>query len=295
LKKNRLATLVNWGSHPEGLAGTSNLISSDYVFFLREAIEKGISEGSKRIPPSGGTALFMQGAQGGMITNLHMPVFDDDGNRIEQENSFKAIRQVGYNIARKAYELAVESEYLNNVDISVKKIEYRIPLENKFFWMMFDLGWLRDRPKWKIDPSKETFIDNVEIMTEVMRMRIGDIDIQTIPGELFPELAVGGYKEPFEYSFGHKIIDESNSYPPDLSKAPEGPYIREMMKGKVKILSGLGNDFLGYILPEYDFKLSDDYPYFTSAPGDHYEETRSAGIKQVNIMLEKIRELYRDE
>ncbi len=295
LNKERLATLVNWGSHPEGLAGTSNLISSDYVYYMREALEKGISEGTKQIPPFSKTAFYIQGAQGGMITNLHMPVFDDDGNRIERENSFRAIKQVGYSIARKAYEISGEAEYLNNLQISVRKTEYRFPLENRFFWMMFDLGWLRDRPKWKIDPSKETFIDNVEIQTEVMRIRIGDIEILSVPGELFPELAVGGYREPYEYSFGRPVIEETNMYPPDLSKAPEGPYIRDIMKGKIKIIAGLGNDFLGYILPEYDFRLSQDYPYFTSAPGDHYEETRSAGIKQVDIMLNKISELYKDE
>lgn len=294
LNNNRIATLVNWGSHPEGLAGTSNLLSSDYVYYLRDAIENGITEGKRQIPASGGMAFFIQGPQGGMITNLHMVVYDDDGNIIKNENSFKAIKQIRYNIANKVYEISQEAEYLKDLTITVKKIEYKIPLENKFFWMLFDLGWLRDRPKWKIDPNKESWIDNVEIMSEVMMIRIGDIEIQSIPGELFPELAVGGYKEPYEYSFGHPIIESSNKYPPDLSKAPEGPYIRDWMKGKINILAILGNDFLGYLLPEYDFKLSDDYPYFTSAAGDHYEETRSAGIKQIPIMLEKIRELHQE-
>ncbi|MCX7944081.1 MAG: hypothetical protein N2746_06195 [Deltaproteobacteria bacterium] len=295
LNKNPIATLVNWGSHPEGLAGTSNLVSSDYVHFLREALERGIFEGPRQIPPIGGTVLFIQGALGGMITNLHLTVYDDDGNKIERENSFRAIKQVGYNLARKAYEIYKESEYINNLAISVRKIEYKIPLENKFFWMMFDLGWLRDRPKWKIDPTKETYLDNVEIQTEVLRIKIGEIDIQSIPGEIFPELSVGGYREPYEYSFGHPIIKEDNMYPPDLANSPTGPYIRDIMRGKIKIIAGLGNDFLGYILPEYDFKLSEDYPYFTAAPGEHYEETRSVGIQHVNIMLEEIKKLYKDE
>ncbi len=295
LNKNRLATLVNWGSHPEGLAGTSNLISSDYVYYMRDAIENGISEGKISIPPSNGTAFYIQGAQGGMITNLHMKVYDNNGDEIKHENSFEAIKQVGYNIAKKVYEISQESEYLMNTEITIKKIEYRFPLENKFFWMIFDLGWLRDRPKWKIDPSKETYIDNVEIQTEIINIRIGEIDILSIPGEIFPELVVGGYNEPYEYSFGNKIIKENNPNPPDLSKAPYGPYIRDIMKGKIKIIAGLGNDFLGYIIPEYDFKLSEDYPYFTSAPGEHYEETRSVGIKHTNIMFEKIIKLYNNE
>jgi len=291
-KQNRIATLVNWGSHPEGLAGDTNAISCDYVHYMREAIESGINEGKRQIPPSGGMAFFIQGPQGGMITSLHMDVYDDDGNKIEHLNSFEAVKQVGYNIARKAYELSERAEYIDNLNISIKRVEYKIPLENKFFWMMFDLGWLRDRPKWKIDPNKEVWIDNVEIMTEIVRLSIGDIEILTIPGELFPELAVGGYNEPYEYSFGHPIISPDNKYPPDLSKAPPPPYIRDKMTGKVNILAILGNDFLGYILPEYDFKLSEDYPYYTSAPGDHYEETRSVGVKATKKMLEVIDSLY---
>ncbi len=291
LKGERIATLVNWGSHPEGLAGKSNLISSDYVYYMCEAIENGISEGKNPIPASGGMAFFIQGPQGGMITDLHMDVYDDDGKKI-QENSFKALKRVGENIARKVYEISMDAEYLNDTDIFNIRKEYRFPLENKFFWMMFDLGWLRDRPKWKIDPEKETYIDNVEIETEVVTKQIGDINIQSVPGELFPELAVGGYREPYDYSFGHPIIEPSNNYPPDLSKAPAGPYIRDIMKGRVKLIAGLGNDFLGYIIPEYDFKLSEDYPYFTSAAGDHYEETRSVGVKHTKIMLDNIRELY---
>lgn len=291
LKSERIATVVNWGSHPETLGGITNYISSDWVHYLREGIENGINEG-KKVPPAGGMAMFIQGAQGGMITPLDMDLYDDDGNPIKQVHSYKAIKQIGYNLARKAYELSLESPYIDNLTIEYKRIEYRIPLENKYFWMMFDLGWLRDRPKWKIDPSKESWIDNVEILTEVTLLRIGDIEIQSVPGELFPEFAVGGYKEPYEYSFGRSIISPDNKYPPDLSKAPEGPYVRDIMKGKVKLISVLCNDSIGYLVPEYDYKISESNPYLESAPGEHYEETRSIGVKQIEIMLQKIKELH---
>ncbi len=294
LKGERIATLINWGAHPETLGGITNYVSSDYVHYLREAIEKGISGTPEDIPPSGGIAVFMQGAQGGMITTLDMDMYDDYGNKIEHRESYKNIQQVGYNIARKAYDLLNNAEYLYDISLNYKQIVYRTPLENKWFWIMFDLGLFRDRPKWKIDPSKENWIDNIEIETEVSRLDIGDITILFIPGELFPELAVGGYKEPYEYSFGHKIISEENQYPPDIKSAPEGPYIRDIMKGRVKMLSILGNDSLGYLVPEYDFKLNEANPYMDSAPGDHYEETRSIGIENVRIMLEKIKELYKD-
>lgn len=292
LQNERIATLINWGDHPEMLGGITNYISSDFVHYLRDGIENGIFEGEK-VPPSGGIAMFIQGPQGGMITPLDMDIYDDEGNLIEHQHSYKAIKQIGYNIARKAYQLSLEAKQIQNVNLEYKNIEYRIPLENKYFWMMFDLGWLRDRPKWKIDPNKESWIDNVEIMTEVSLVKIGDIEIISVPGELFPELSVGGYREPYEYSFGHNIINPDNQYPPDLNKAPEPPYIRDIMQGKVKLISVLCNDSIGYMVPEYDFKVSESNPYLDSAPGEHYEETRSIGKMQIPIMLQKIKDLYK--
>ena len=40
---------------------------------------------------------------------------------------------------------------------------------------------------------------------------------------------------------------------------------------------GLGNDELGYIIPNYDFELDLLLPYINEADGDHYEETNSIG------------------
>ena len=39
----------------------------------------------------------------------------------------------------------------------------------------------------------------------------------------------------------------------------------------------LANDEIGYVIPPYDFVLSDVGPYVLNADGDHYEETNSLG------------------
>ncbi len=43
-------------------------------------------------------------------------------------------------------------------------------------------------------------------------------------------------------------------------------------------LLGLTNDYLGYLVPEYNYQLSTRTPYFEEADGDHYEETNSVGV-----------------
>ena len=63
------------------------------------------------------------------------------------------------------------------------------------------------------------------------------------------------------------MVSPGQVNPPDFTLAPEGPYAYDLA-GPRPFFIGLGLDFLGYIVPEYDFKLNAD--------GAHYEETNSA-------------------
>ena len=40
----------------------------------------------------------------------------------------------------------------------------------------------------------------------------------------------------------------------------------------------LGNDQLGYLLPDFDFVLDRRNPYIDQAPGEYYEETVAVGV-----------------
>jgi hypothetical protein len=43
---------------------------------------------------------------------------------------------------------------------------------------------------------------------------------------------------------------------------------------------------LGYIIPEYNYVLSERVPYIEEAEGDHYEETNSLGPGTATLVLE---------
>ena len=98
-----------------------------------------------------------------------------------------------------------------------------------------------------------------------------------MPGELFPEAALGGYDGSLTGSDLYDIVTEGNENPPDLDLAPEGPYIADGMSAPNKWIVGLGNDELGYIIPSFNFELHERSPYLDEAEGDHYEETNSLG------------------
>jgi hypothetical protein len=108
-------------------------------------------------------------------------------------------------------------------------------------------------------------------------IEIGPVRMLTVPGELLPELAVGGYDGSQMFTDEVELIDPNNPNPPDLDAAPFGPYIKQRMASPYTWIVGLGNDELGYIVPNYDFKLDLLLPYVNQAEGDHYEETNSIG------------------
>ena len=83
-------------------------------------------------------------------------------------------------------------------------------------------------------------------------LRIGDLTLALLPGELFPELLM-----------------------PTVSGSI-GAIAKEQGVLKLMVV-GLANDEIGYILPSSDFVVDAELPYFREAQGDHYEETNSVG------------------
>ena len=67
-------------------------------------------------------------------------------------------------------------------------------------------------------------------------------------------------------------------------------YVADKAAGKRNLVVSLGNDELGYIVPEYDFVLG--FPeYLSEAEGDHYEETNSIGPQIAGVVAEEAQKL----
>jgi hypothetical protein len=283
-----IATLVNWGGHAEAIDDLNNSLSSDFPYYLREALENGLPAAGENPAHDGlgGVAIFLQGASGGMVSPLDAQILDRAGNPMPGWGYGQA-QAAGENLAEKTFALLGSAVPMSDTTVSWSSKMFRPPIENKYFGLLFGSGIIRARPLYQIVPPAgvET---TVGAETEIAAIRIGPATFQTIPGELFPELGVGGYGDPFPYSYGRPIIALENEYPPDLSKAPQGPYLRELIPGEYKFLVTLGQDELGYFVPAYDFVLSETEPYLEEAPGDHYEETRGIG----SAVVDMIRDVY---
>ncbi|HEY8378393.1 MAG TPA: neutral/alkaline non-lysosomal ceramidase N-terminal domain-containing protein, partial [Nannocystis sp.] len=265
---NTIATIVSFGNHPEALSDENTLITSDFAHAFRRTVEQGSQwKFAPGQPGVGGTCLYLNAAVGGLMTPLGMTVTTPDGESYSS-GSFDKADAIGQLLGEMALDALQNGDVVPAPRLDVQAQKYKVRVDNANFQLLFGLGFF----------DRETFMemDGMYIETESALLNLGPAQFLTVPGELFPELAIGGYdgshiNHPFK-----SLLKPNNPNPPDLQSAPEGPYLKDRMHGTYRFIVGLGNDELGYILPEYDFILGDP-PWITEAPGDHYEETNSLG------------------
>jgi len=285
-----IATLVNWGNHPEVLAGDNLAITSDFAHDLRLGIEQGVTWNDASTEGLGGVAIYLQGMVGGLMTPLHTTVEDPDGNAWE-DDTFEKSEALGKLIAEMALDALETGDPVDSPALSLAATTFALPIDNIGFQAMFLTGVL-ERNAHSYDPDRALGLDNIPwTTTEMASGRVGPLHLLTIPGELFPEVAIGGYDGSQVNAPGVDFIHPDNPNPPAVDEAPSGPYLVEEMDSAHPWILGLGMDELGYMIPPYDFELDDLSPYIGEAPGDHYEETNSLGPETVPLVVDQARQL----
>lgn len=278
-----VATVVNWACHPEVLGPGNRLITADYPGPLCARVEE----------KTGGACLFLNGMIGGLMT---------PDARIE--NFYEAAR-IGTAVADAALALKTapgagrlrfRSE---RILTPVENSRYRLALPALTFGHRLLDSEGRPLASWKrwSLALRHLFVGLTEdtqpwVESEVSLLRIGPALLLGLPGEAFPELAVGGYGGKF--AFGRPLTSPGNPDPPDLARAPKGPYLRDAVDAPVPMLVGLANDELGYLVPGYDFKVRPSKLMLPRLPGHHYEETNSIGPSATRIVTEAAARLLRE-
>jgi hypothetical protein len=282
-------------------------------------------------PGVGGITVFFQGSLGSQIGPNHLQVVDwgraedPDAGSVADPDARPAVphdtlayaqvvgRQIAFGVLSTLFaDGAVSAEPPvtdETARIGFANRQFFVPVENRAYHLGLGFGiFSRATYNWAPDCSI-TARNLPEVLTEVTVVDIGRVRIVTFPGELDPTLWVGGYRRVggvFPYTPDRPdgtpvdIIDSRNENPPRLELAPEGPYLRDIAlvsrgtgEGRVEfpLAFGLASDYLGYLIPEYDYVLSTTAPYFEEAPGDHYEETNSIGPRGWPIIERNIRAL----
>ena len=265
-----IASLVSFGNHPEALADKNNLLTADFVHGVRRTLEQGSAwKQAPGKPGVGGPCLYVNAAVGGMMTPLGVTVVTPDGESFTSA-SFEKADAIGQLLGEMALDALANGDVVAAPTLDLQAQTFKARVDNTSFNLLFQLGIF----------NREVFDmqDGRYIETEAALINLGPLQLLSVPGELLPELAVGGYDGSRINAPGVPLVDPNNSNPPKLDQAPQGPYLKDKMHGTYRWIIGLGNDELGYIIPEYDYVLGDP-PWISEAEGDHYEETNSLGPK----------------
>ena len=274
-----LGTLVNWSSHPEALGGKNTLMTADYPHYLLDRVEAAL----------GGTGVFFSGSIGGLMTPLSVGLKDEAGREVPPE-TFEHARVIG----ERAADAALEALRRSSGPAKSTALEYRsrrvfVPLANTLFRLAYAVS-IFDRPlltKGVIDGSTAISLykgvplplpKGEDLETEIGYVRLADAEILLVPGEIYPELVIGGIQEPQDAGA-------------DFLGAPKEQPLKNLLRSDYKMVFGLANDELGYIIPRAQWDEKPPFAY--GREESQYGEVNSVGDRTAPVLAEAFRALLR--
>lgn len=165
-----IATLVNYAIHPEVIGSGQGILSPDLIGPLCDKIEK----------TTGGMALFMNGAQGGMITadNRDLKkVRDPLRGYWEGVGTWAECERIGFLMADEALRIIDKAPQQTDPELKNQVLQVRFPVESPTLWAVITLS-----------PLKYPHNEDQSIQVQLNLVNIGNSQILTIPGEALPNI-----------------------------------------------------------------------------------------------------------
>ncbi len=156
-----IATLVNYAVHPEVIGNGRGITSPDLCGPLYERIESQV----------GGVAIFMNGAQGGMITA------DNRTPEGQEASDYEECKRIGYLLADQALEIISTAKPQANplIHNTVKQAEFVVDSPILQYIL-------------KNSPHQYKVVQGNRVTTQMNLVNVGTAQILTIPGEALPNI-----------------------------------------------------------------------------------------------------------
>jgi hypothetical protein len=273
-KGKPLGLVVQWNCHPETLDSKNTKISSDFVGYAVRKLEKG----------HGCPVVYLTGTVGGLMTSLHVPIKDDKGRELS-DGTFEKTQRYGELLAARASEAVKVAKPVALTPFDLRTREVFVPLTNKLYIAAAQMKVMeREAYLWKGDPARAERVDEVDpkkpmaIRTEVGHLQLGKLGVALIPGEIYPELTLGKVADPAEKGA-------------DFPDAPAEPGVYPSMPGPYRMIIGLANDEIGYILPKRQWDEKPPFAYgLKKAP---YGEVNSLGPETAPVLMRAFSEMVK--
>ncbi len=269
--KETAGLLVQWNCHPESMGSKNTEVTADFPYATVAKLKD-----QHKCP-----ILYMSGAVGGLMAPPDGIIKDGQGKVLE-EGDFEYCRLYGEAVADLATKAtaAVEPIELTPFTVSAKPIA--VPVTNPMYRLARVARILRREGRiWTGDFHKlgeiadDDAVDQpTAVETEVAYLRLGELHVASIPGELYPELIYGKFQEPAEPNA-------------DFPDAPLEPTIESILPGKKWLLFGLANDEVGYIIPRRQWDSSPPFAYGRQT--SQYGEINSCSPEVAPIIMQALK------
>lgn len=165
-----IVTLVNYAIHPEVLGNGVGILSPDLIGPLCDRIES----------ETGGMAIFMNGAQGGMVTADNRDfkrIRDPQKGYWDDDRTWDECLRIGHLMANEAMRIVDDAEWQKAPMLQNHPIEIRFPVSSPLLWAIVTNS-----------PLDYPHNDDQTISTQVNLVNLGNAQILTIPGEALPNI-----------------------------------------------------------------------------------------------------------
>lgn len=214
-----IATLVNYAVHPEVLGNKVGVVSPDLVGPFCDEVES----------KAGGVALFLNSAQGGMVTadnrNLDQPG-DPIRARWPDSRTWDECLRIGRLMASEALRIIQDAPNQDNPALFCRSESVRFPVESPELWAVVVHS-----------PLKYPHNDDQSINARINYVGLGDARILTIPGEALPN--IGFYlkrKMPGEHNLLFGLTNDAFGYiltKVDYQSFPAYDYVSRVCLGEM--------------------------------------------------------------
>jgi hypothetical protein len=268
---NAAGLIVQWNCHPESLGSKNREITADFPWATVAALEK-----THSCP-----VVYLSGAVGGLMSNPRGRIMNDAGLEVPDGN-FDYARRYGEEVARLADKAVGAAQPVELSPLAVAARSISVPVHNSLYRAARGIGVLkREGFIWNGDfqslgepMTPETAGQESAVESEVAYLRLGELHVACIPGELYPELVYGKFQEPVQPEV-------------DFPDAPLEPTIAALMPGPKWLLVGLANDELGYIIPKRQWDKAAPYAY--GKDGGQYGEINSCSPEVAPILMQALK------
>jgi len=272
--KKRHGVVVQWNCHPETLDSKNTQISADFTAATVQTLKK-----SQECP-----VVYFTGTVGGLMSSLKVKVLDTNGKELE-DGTFEKTNEYGRLLAKEAEKALKAAKPTTLTPIEVRTRTIFVPVDNTLYAFGWQLGVLkRSMYEWEGTPFPEkpreakTLPKRAAIRTEIGHLKCGELDIVVVPGEIYPELVLGKVQDP---------ADPAADYP----DAAIEPAVYPALKGKHRMLIGLGNDEIGYLIPKRQW--DEKSPFCYGLKKTQYGEVNSTGPEAAPIICQAFADLFK--